>query len=264
MLLLPQIARLYGVTVDDFYKKNTPAYENYAARLSSVYELTDDPTDFMLCVREYDKLMKTAPMTTADKWNYAIVHHQMLHHCRDIALDWYEKAKADDPAEDMHSYYRARDCRGGLYITLGRGEELIREQERIVQEQPDNVREICLLIGFYCRLDRHQEACELYRRNAARFPDDWRLFILGGDAAAQCGYDDEALACYDRAGLLGTDFHDEMYCKAAFCEDRGDHQQAYDIRMQIAALLKQEGFDVEADMTQRDALKARAKMNMDR
>ena len=30
VLTLPVLARLYGVTVDDFYKKNSVAYNNYA------------------------------------------------------------------------------------------------------------------------------------------------------------------------------------------------------------------------------------------
>ena len=58
VLTLPELARLYEVTVDDFYKKNSVAYENYAQRLSSVYEQSHDPEDFMRCRAEYLKLMK--------------------------------------------------------------------------------------------------------------------------------------------------------------------------------------------------------------
>ena len=38
VLLLPQIARLYGVTVDDLYKEEARAYPSYAQRLLAVYE----------------------------------------------------------------------------------------------------------------------------------------------------------------------------------------------------------------------------------
>lgn len=58
VLMLPELARLYGVTVDDFYKKRSIAYDNYAQRLSSVYEKTRDPEDFLRCLLEYQKLMK--------------------------------------------------------------------------------------------------------------------------------------------------------------------------------------------------------------
>lgn len=58
VLTLPVLARLYEVTVDDFYKKSTVAYDNYAQRLASVYEKTRDPEDFIRCRIEYQKLIK--------------------------------------------------------------------------------------------------------------------------------------------------------------------------------------------------------------
>ncbi len=47
VMILPEIARLYGVAVDDFYKKSSVVYENYAQRLASVYEKSDSPEDFI-------------------------------------------------------------------------------------------------------------------------------------------------------------------------------------------------------------------------
>ena len=44
---LPQIARLYGVTIDDLYKENSTAYEHYASRLFSVFEASSKPEDFL-------------------------------------------------------------------------------------------------------------------------------------------------------------------------------------------------------------------------
>ena len=40
VLRLPEIAKLYCVTVDDFYKSNSVAYRNYAERLAAVYKKT--------------------------------------------------------------------------------------------------------------------------------------------------------------------------------------------------------------------------------
>ena len=36
--ILPKIAALYCVTIDDLYKETSVAYENYASRLLSVFE----------------------------------------------------------------------------------------------------------------------------------------------------------------------------------------------------------------------------------
>ena len=43
VLMLPEIARLYGVLVDDLFKKQSIAYENYAQRLATVYERASSP-----------------------------------------------------------------------------------------------------------------------------------------------------------------------------------------------------------------------------
>ena len=46
--ILPQIAKLYCVTIDDFFKESSIAYKNYAQRLASVYEETRKPEDFIV------------------------------------------------------------------------------------------------------------------------------------------------------------------------------------------------------------------------
>ena len=57
--MLPEIARLYCVTIDDLYKKNSIAYENYAVRLSSLYEYTRQPEDFIQADLEFRGLFKS-------------------------------------------------------------------------------------------------------------------------------------------------------------------------------------------------------------
>jgi UDP-2,3-diacylglucosamine pyrophosphatase LpxH len=62
VLLLPEIAKLYGIMVDDLFKKQSVAYDNYAQRLSALYEISKDPEDFLRCRLEYQKLMKSGEL----------------------------------------------------------------------------------------------------------------------------------------------------------------------------------------------------------
>jgi len=260
VMMLPEIAQLYGVVVDDFYKKNSPVYRNYADRLSSVYEKTRDPEDFMRCRAEYMKLIKEGELSTGDKWNYAIIHHFMFELCRDTALEWYEKAKADDPSEDPHSYYRARACHGGLLDDIGRHDEFIAEQEKRVTEHPDNPRELCLLLGAYYDDKEYEKAYELFKKSVSHFPDDWMIYIYGGDICEVLGKDEEAFAYWDKAGELGTYFHEELYSYASYYNDKGEYEKAYNIYMELASKLREEGYDVDAEMAERNALEAKAKI----
>ena len=104
VLLLPEIAKLYEVTIDDLYKKDFVAYGNYAQRLSSVYEKSRDPEDFIQCRNEYLKLMKQGELSTQDKWQYGWIHMYMMNYCRDIAVEWYDKAVNDDPNNDPQNH----------------------------------------------------------------------------------------------------------------------------------------------------------------
>lgn len=53
--ILPQIAKLYCVTIDDLFRKTAVVYENYAQRLAVVYEATHKPEDFISADFEFKK-----------------------------------------------------------------------------------------------------------------------------------------------------------------------------------------------------------------
>ena len=260
VMLLPEIARLYEVTVDDFYRKHSVAYDNYAQRLSSVYEKTRDPEDFLRCLLEYKKLMKEGELSLADKWNFAIIHDFMLEYCKDTAMEWYDKTLECNPADDPHSYRRAASCRAGLFFTLGRGEEFIREQEKKVENNPDNVLEWSLLIEVYIDAHRYEEAHERFQKASARFPEEWILYMHGGDICERLGNYDEAFAMWDKAGELGTYFWDELYSKSFCYEKLGEYEKALEIRREISENLRANGYDVEAEMNENWMQRIRAKM----
>ena len=56
--ILPQIAKLYCVTIDDFFKESSIAYKNYAQRLASVYEETRKTEDFIWQIMSLKNLLR--------------------------------------------------------------------------------------------------------------------------------------------------------------------------------------------------------------
>lgn len=260
VLMLPELARLYGVTVDDFYKKHSVAYDNYAQRLSAVYEKTRDPEDFLRCVLEYQKLMKDGELSSADKWNYATIHHFMLRDCKNKALEWYEKSIADGPDADPHVYGRARSLRNNLLFELGRGEEVIAQQKATCAHNPNVPMEWNMLIEAYILAKNYEDAYSIFQKAIARFPNNWTLYIYGGEICQALKKYDEAFGYWDKAGELGTDFFDEHYCKACCYEDMGAYEKSYQTYMQLAALLRQANYDVEADMAEEEGQKVKLKI----
>ncbi|MBE6632512.1 MAG: helix-turn-helix domain-containing protein [Ruminococcaceae bacterium] len=260
VMTLPEIAKLYGVTVDDFYKKHSVAYDNYAQRLSSLYEKTRDAEDFLHCRYEYEKLMKKGELSTVDKWNYATIHHFMLRSCKDIALEWYNKAIADGPEDDPHIYSRALALRADLLIELGKSDELMEELNEECRFDPDNVYKRELLVNVYLLTKRYEEAYAEFCRASEKFPGSWRLYIYGGSACESLGRRDEAFELWDRAGEIGTFFYDEYYCKASCYKDMGEYEKAHELYLEIAELLRRDGYDVEAEMAELEAAKIKAKI----
>ncbi len=260
VLTLPVLARLYEVTVDDFYKKSTIAYDNYAQRLASVYEKTHDPEDFMRCRIEYEKLIKVGELSTEDKWLYGWIHMYMMNYCRDVAVEWYDKAVNDNPNDDPENYQLACMQRIWMYFLLHKEDEIISELEEKAKANPDNTRDTDNLIVALIYAERYEDAYNCFKKGIEKFSDDWRMYIHGGDICKHLKKYDEALEYYDRAGEIGTYFCDELYCKANCYEDLGDYEKSYDVYMEIADTLRQRGYDVEADMAEENAKEIKKKI----
>lgn len=253
VLLLPEIARLYEVTVDDFYKKNTVAYDNYAQRLSSVYENSRDPEDFMRCRNEYLKLIRQGELSTADKWQYGWIHMYMMNYCRDVATEWYDKAVSDDPNDDPQNYSIACMQRIWMFFLLKKQNEIFAELEEKVKSSPNDPIATNNLLVALIWAERFDEAYSIFKKSIQKFPDDWHMYIYGGDIAKGLKKYDEALKYYDKAGEIGTYFCDEMDCKAIMYKEMGESEKACNEYIKMAEIYRQRGYDVEADMMEKHA-----------
>ena len=84
VMLLPEIARLYGVTVDDLYREEAVAYANYAQRLVSVYEAIRRSEDFLAAEQEFLR-MPQASLTADDLRSWGVLYHYMVQYCASLA-----------------------------------------------------------------------------------------------------------------------------------------------------------------------------------
>ena len=236
VLTLPVLARLYGVTVDDFYKKSAVAYNNYAQRLTGV-------------------------LSVEDKWNYAIIHQWMFEYCKNTAMKWYDTILKEGPGVDENLFYRACACRISFLFAVGKGEEAVRQQKARSEAEPENPKEMDLLIVSYIYAGKIEEAYECFLKAVEKFPDAWELYIHGGEVCGKLEKYDEAIQYFDRAGAIGTPFYDELYCKAMLYEKTGKYREAYKLYQEIAGKLRKNGFDVEADMAEESAKRLDTKKN---
>ena len=249
VMLLPEIANLYGVMVDDLFKKQSVAYDNYAQRLSALYEISNDPEEFLRCRLEYQKLMKTGELSLYDKWDYGWIHNAMMAFCRDEALKYFDEVLADKSDKNCLPYRRAASMKMGMLFSMGKGEEILAEMQLAMDEAGGNLdeREWLLLIEAYENAHQYEKALTVCADALQKFPDNWELRISMGDIYYRMEKYNEAIVWLEKAGEIGTYFCDEKYVIALCYQKLEKFKEAYQIYLEIADIHRKNGYDVEAE-----------------
>lgn len=261
VIQLPEIARLYCVTIDDLFKESSVAYENLAQRLATSFEFSRDPEDFIRADLEFKKLIKNGEMTPNDMRTYGIIHQFMMNYCKDKAFLWYDKVLKQDSKQDELVYQKTRAQKMTLLAQLGRADESIAQQHTMVEKDETNPNEWCLLVAAYMYAGRYKEAYDWFLKAVAKFPNEWELYIRGGDICKQLKRYDEAFTLWDKAEALGTKYLDGKYSKAFYYEEMHEYKKAYDVWCEIVEELKKGGFEIEAEAEEKRAKACFEKMH---
>lgn len=248
VLLLPEIAKLYAITIDDLFQNNNNAYRNYAERLAVVYQKTKSVDDFYQAEGEYRKLIKSGKMDIWDMWSYGNLLDEMRDFCTENALHWYDQVLAEGEEADPYVYHRTRSLRAGLLISIGQGEEVVKEQEAKVSEEPYNAVEISFLMELYCRCGRWEEALELFQMAKKRKIADWTIYYYAAEAHRLQKNYQKAIELYQKCGDMGTDYHDELEGLAKCYEAMGMRSKAVAAYRELSSILRTEGYEEEAQI----------------
>lgn len=179
VMLLPEIAKLYGVLVDDLFKPASKGYANNAQRLMAVYDRSHKPEDFLAAAEEFDRLFR-ADAATADDWrSYGIIHEYMMYHCIKKATGSYDKAMELSRGTDAEMFHRSIRQKILLRCRIGQGADCIREQEAVLLDE--KFMDAMYSVAF-CRGEMGQF------EQAARIWDDIarKLDARGLEIEAQC------------------------------------------------------------------------------
>ena len=259
VMLLPNIAHLFGVLVDDLFKPAPKGYTNNAQRLLAIYERSHKPEDFLAATEEFEKLFRT-DAATADDWRgYGVIHEYMVYHCIQKATSSYEKAMDMTRCTDAGLFHRTKRQNILLRCRIGQGAECIREQEAVIREHPDNAAahvDLAHALFFGGQPERALAVCE---DALTKFPEEGLLHIYAGDACRELKRYEEAFPHWETAVRLDNKFLDAMY-SMAFCRgDMGQFDKAADIWDEIARRLDTRGLEIEAQWPREMATKCRAR-----
>ncbi len=258
--MLPAIARLYGVTVDDLYRENSVAYDNYAQRLAGVFESTLDPEDFIQADREFGRLLKTGDYTAEDLRLYGILYQHMMFHCKEQAMLLFNRVLDKGPAEEPETYWRVCRQKGFLLHELGRDDVSIQRYLPKVEAGSEEVNEWICLIQTYGYAGEKETALHWAEKAARKFPENAILHIYTGDLYKAMGKIDQAFFHWRRAGELEPEWDDSRYSMASYYEEVGDYENACKLYEEIADGMEARGFGPEVAYPRKLAETCREKM----
>lgn len=245
--MLPAIARLYCVTIDDLYKDNSTPYANYAERLASVFEATKQPEDFLQADTEYRRLLESGKYTVDDLRSYGVLHQYMMQISRDKALELFDRGLKVGPAENGEVYWRIRRQKGYLLSEIGRNKESIQEFLPLVEAGSEEIQEWICLIQAYAFAEENETALYWANKAEKKFPENTSLHIYMGDLYRSMKQYDQAFVHWRRAKELEPEWLDSTYSMAFCYEELGDYANAYRVWTSIADDLATRGFEAEVN-----------------
>ena len=257
--ILPKIAALYCITIDDLYKENSMAYENYASRLCSVFGVSHKPEDYMQAEMEYRKLLKTGEYTTEDLRSYGILHQYMMQVCRDKAEEILNRVINRGPEEDPETYWATQRQKVHFLWEIGRNQESINEFLPLVEDGSKELHNWICLIQAYSFAGDFDSAWNWIRKAETQFPESAMLHIYAGDLLRDMKRYEEAFFHWKRALEMEPDWLSSAYSMASCYEELDDYANAADVYVGIVDNLESRGFDVEAKWPREMAEKCREK-----
>lgn len=262
--ILPNIAVLYCITIDDLYKETSLAYGNYASRLCSVFEASHRPEDFMQAEMEYRKLLNTGECNAEDLRSYGILCQHMMQVCRDKAEALFDRIIQKGPAEDPEVYWSTRRQKGYFLWEIGRNYENIATSLPLVEAGSNELQEWICLIQAYIFEEDYDTAWNWIRKAESKFPESAILHIYSGDLLRSMKRYSEAFPHWKRALEMEPEWCDSAYSMASCYEEIGEFENAYAVYLQIADNLEKRGFDAEVDWPRAMALKCLEHMHQSR
>lgn len=257
VMLLPEIAKLYGVLVDDLFKPSPKGYDNNALRLLAVYEHSGKNEDFIAAAEEFEKLIR-ANVATADDWrSYGVIHEYMMNHCIKKAQSCYDRAMELSRAADPEMYHRVQRQKIQLRCRIGQAADCIREQEAAVQATPEDPQTWIELAHAQYLGEQYESALHTCETGLIRFPLEGLLHGYAGDSCRALKRYDEAFSYWEAAIRIDARFLDFMF-SMAFCHgDLGQFDKAADVWEEIARRLDARGLEIEAQWPREMAEKCR-------
>lgn len=256
--LLPEIAKIFAVTVDDLFREDCLAYANYAQRLLAVYEASGKFEDFIAARREFQKLLASGTPSRDDLRSYGILHQYLMLHSADEAMLHFNIV-LESPERDS-VYYSTWRQKLSLMVQMGQWKEAVRRVQEQLDMDKDHPEHWAMMIHVYEYSEQPEKAQEYLNKALLMFPDHAIFHIYAGDLCRAQGNYDEAFQHWEKSLSLDDRFMDARYAMASCYEEMGQYDKAYAAWQALASEMDRRGWVIEKDYPVKMAQKCKEKM----
>lgn len=245
VMLLPEIARLYGVTVDDLYRADAQGYPSYAHRLLAVYEASGRSEDFLAAEQEFAR-MSASELTADDLRSWGVLYHYMMKHSAILAQRKLEQAmQHPDVTEQVYSSAAQQNI--ALLCNLDKGhEEAVRYDEELASN-PSDYRLWLLCTAAHEYAGEYEQALDVAMKAMECFPDRAALYVHAGNICRALKRYDEAFAYWHKTIELDSTYLDAVYSMGFCYEELEQYSEAYKVWTELVRELDRRGFVIERE-----------------
>lgn len=259
VMLLPELARLYGVTVDDLYRADAKGYASYAQRLLAVYEASGRSEDFIAAEQAFSR-MSASELTADDLRSWGVLYHYMMQHSAVQAQQKLEQAM-QHPDVTEQVYTSAAQQKIALLCDQGKGYEEAARYDHLLAADPNDYR-LWLLCTAACQfIEEYDKALNVVTEGIRRFPDKASLYVHAGDICRSLKRYEEAFTHWHKALELDNSHLDAVYSMGFCYEELEQYQNAYNIWTELVRELDRRGWVIEREFPARMAANCAKKMN---
>ena len=256
--LLPEIARIFAVTVDDLFREACLAYANYAQRLLAVYEASGKFEDFVAARREFQKLLASGGYSRDDLRSFGILNQYLMLNSADEAMLHFNKV-LEAPERDP-VYYSTWRQKLSLMVQLGHWKKAVEKVRELLDADRDNPEYWAMLVHVYERSEQPEKMQEYLNQALLMFPDHAIFHIYAGDLCRALGNYEDAFHHWEKSLSLDDSFMDARYAMASCYEELGQYGQAYEAWQALASEMDRRGWVIEKDYPVKMAQKCKRRM----
>lgn len=251
-MILPEIAKIYCVTVDDLYRDTSSAYDNYAQRLAEIFIETRKPDDFLLAHNEFEKSKHSGEYSPEDKRIHSSILIAMINLCKKQAIDNIDNIinefeKENNISPENRIYWRTRYQKTIYYHTLENGQYICDEQVKRLEKSPDSFMEYAVTIHAFRFCGFFNKAYEYFEEANKKYPNNWEILVNGAEVCKALKKYEEGVKYCDMANSLpqAEIFLDQLYTKAFCLEGLGEYNKALPIWKTIISSVEKDGYDTD-------------------